>query len=110
MSRITLHLKEQARYDAPIGFLRDDPEYDITFCRDGVFSDATTSTRTLSFTHSDYLTGGADIGVNYVRPPPLRRLSTIRSERSFSIGKRSPDNSDGSHVSLSRKSLGTSLG
>jgi hypothetical protein len=99
MSRLTLHLKEQAaparhEYGAPC---------EVTFSRNRSFSDATIRTRSHSFTHSDYLTGGADIGVNFARSAPLRRLPTICSERSSSIVKWAPDNNGGSSVSTSGK-------
>jgi hypothetical protein len=98
MSRITLNLRKQG-YQGSTSH-RSDSAGELTFSRDRPFSDATTRTRSRSFTPSDYLTAGANIGVNFTRPAPLRRLSTICSERSSDIGKQTPG-SGGSPVSIS---------
>jgi len=90
MSRITLNLKKEARISGASG---DNATFDVKFSRDRSFSDATTRTRSHSYTPSDYLTGGADTGVNFAVPVPPRRLSTIKSEISLGSQTRSLETS-----------------
>jgi hypothetical protein len=89
MSRITLNLKKEAHMPGA-GRHWDDTAVEITFSRDRSFTDATIRTRVRSYSSSDYLTGGADTGVNFTRPIPPRRLSTIRSERNLDSVAHSP--------------------
>ena len=92
MSRITLHLKRR-------GQSPDDREdtslFEITFSRQNPaslgFIDATTRTRQQP-NASDYLTGGADVGLYFTRPMQMRRLSTIGSSRKgMSAGDSTPE-------------------
>jgi hypothetical protein len=92
MSRITLNLKKEAHIPRAGDRQWDDAAVEITFSRDRSFADATIRTRVRSYSSSDYLTGGADIGVNFTRPLPPRRLSTIRSERTWDSGAHTPGN------------------
>jgi hypothetical protein len=88
MSRITLNLRKEAHISAASG---DNATFDVKFSRDRSFSDATTRTRSHSYT--DYITGGADTGVNFAVPVPARRLSTIKSEISLGSETRLPETS-----------------
>jgi len=94
MSRITLNLRKEAHMSGTDGHHGGDDAFEVTFSRDRSFSDATVRTRSRSYSSSDYLTGGADTGVNFIRPKPkvARRLSPIRSERSLSSGPHTPEN------------------
>jgi hypothetical protein len=94
MSRITLNLKKEAHLPGAGGHRWDDAALDVSFSRDRSFSDATTRVRSRSYTPSDYLTGGADVGVNFKRPATVRRLSTIISERDLSVAH-TPENGEG---------------
>ncbi|KIM78447.1 hypothetical protein PILCRDRAFT_824331 [Piloderma croceum F 1598] len=92
MSRITLNLKKEAHMPRASGRHWDDAAVEITFSRDRSFTDATIRTRVRSYSSSDYLTGGADTGVNFTRSISPRRLSTIRSERNWVSGAHTPEN------------------
>lgn len=87
MSRITLSLKKQVHI--PEGGTQNwsstGGAFDLQFSRDRSFSDATIRTRSRGNSTSDYFTGGADTGVNFGRPPQLRRLSTICSAQSSPV-------------------------
>ena len=100
MSRITIRSKKQALRVVPVGVHPwDDAAFEITFSRDRSFLDATTHTRGRP---PDYLTGGADTGVNFIRPAG-QRLSTIYSEPSRGSGAHTPEN--GATISLNSASL-----
>jgi len=104
MSRITLNLKKEAHMPSSGGRHWDDTAVEVTFSRDRSFTDATIRTRAQSYSSSDYLTGGADTGVNFTRPIPPRLLSTIRPERN--LDSRAHTSKNGTSLAAEGRDLG----